>query len=79
MNVIHRFPHGATRRPGPDRPSSGYGRPVGRPGPRGALRRLRPAPFEPDRLVGVADPLPAEESVAVEESERSRDPRSVSW
>ena len=26
--------HGATTRPGPCRPTSGYGRPLGRPGPR---------------------------------------------
>ena len=25
--------HGATTRPGPRRPASGYGRPLGRPGP----------------------------------------------
>ena len=25
--------HGATTRPGPSRPASGYGRPLGRPGP----------------------------------------------
>jgi hypothetical protein len=29
-----RPPHGATTRPGPDRPASGYGRLPGRPGPR---------------------------------------------
>lgn len=28
--------HGATSRPGPCRPGSGYGRAVGRPGPRGS-------------------------------------------
>ena len=33
MNTLHRFPHGATRGPGLTRPLSGYGRPVGRPGP----------------------------------------------
>jgi hypothetical protein len=27
--------HGATKRPGPSRPASGYGQVVGRPGPRG--------------------------------------------
>ncbi len=33
MNTFHRFPHGATRGPGLERPLSGYGRPAGRPGP----------------------------------------------
>ena len=30
---MRRPPHGATARPGPSRPASGYGRGVGRPGP----------------------------------------------
>ncbi len=30
---MHRPPHGATIRPGPNRPASGYGRSLGRPGP----------------------------------------------
>jgi hypothetical protein len=30
---MRRPPHGATTRPGPDRPASGYGRLPGRPGP----------------------------------------------
>ena len=30
---MRRPPHGATSRPGPCRPTSGYGRAVGRPGP----------------------------------------------
>jgi len=33
---MRRPAHGATARPGPSRPASGYGRDVGRPGP-GAL------------------------------------------
>jgi hypothetical protein len=30
---MHRPPHGATTRPGPNRPAAGYGRSLGRPGP----------------------------------------------
>ena len=37
---MHRFPHGATRRPPFVRPGAGYGRRVGRPGPESA----RPKP-----------------------------------
>jgi hypothetical protein len=31
---MRRPAHGATTRPGPERPAAGYGRPLGRPGPR---------------------------------------------
>ena len=73
MNVIHRFPHGGTRGPGPSRPLSGYGRPVGRPGPRGALRRARPLPFDPRALLtSPVDPLAGIVAVLVELRERSR-------
>ena len=47
MNAIHRFPHGATRGPGMTRPLSGYGRPVGRPGPRGAQPGCAPRRSSP--------------------------------
>ncbi|HZP30829.1 MAG TPA: hypothetical protein VFC99_17910 [Acidimicrobiia bacterium] len=72
MNVIHRFPHGGSQRPGPARPLSGYGRPVGRPGPRGALRRARPVPFDPRQLLTCrADPLAGIVAVLIELRERS--------
>jgi hypothetical protein len=73
MNVIHRFPHGGTNRPGPSRPLSGYGRPVGRPGPRGALRRARPAPLDPQVLLtSPVDPVVGILAVLVELRERTR-------
>jgi hypothetical protein len=73
MNVIHRFPHGGTNRPGLARPLSGYGRPAGRPGPRGALRRARPAPFDPQVLLtSAADPVAGILAVMVELRERTR-------
>ena len=72
MNAIHRFPHGATRGPGMTRPLSGYGRPVGRPGPRGAQRRLRPSSFEPEQLINTAtNPVAVIVAVLVELRERS--------
>jgi hypothetical protein len=72
MSVKHRFPHGATRAPGPTRPLSGYGRPVGRPGPRGALRRARAIPFDPrDLLTGTADSVSPIVAVLVALRERS--------
>jgi hypothetical protein len=73
MNDIHRFPHGGTRGPGLSRPLSGYGRPVGRPGPRGALRRARQAPFDPQVLLSSpVDPVVGILAVLVELRERSR-------
>jgi len=73
MNVIHRFPHGGTNRPGLSRPLSGYGRPVGRPGPRGALRRVRPAPLDPRVLLtSPVDPVAGIRAVLVELRERTR-------
>lgn len=42
--------HGATSRPGPCRPASGYGRAVGRPGPR------VDDPLIEETGVGVLDP-----------------------
>ena len=44
---MRRPAHGATTRPGPCRPASGYGRELGRPG-RGC-RSSRAAPIEPSR------------------------------
>ncbi|MET0921023.1 MAG: hypothetical protein ABWY77_07470 [Acidimicrobiia bacterium] len=35
---MRRPAHGATSRPGPCAPASGYGRALGRPGPSGSLR-----------------------------------------
>jgi hypothetical protein len=40
---MHRPPHGATTRPGPRRPASGYGRALGRPGPSVGCRATEPA------------------------------------
>ncbi len=37
--AMRRLPHGATIRPGPTRPASGYGRRPGRPGPNRAIAR----------------------------------------
>jgi hypothetical protein len=73
MNVIHRFPHGGTNRPGPSRPLSGYGRPAGRPGPRGALLGARPAPFDPHVLLtSSVDPVVGILAVLVELREGTR-------
>jgi hypothetical protein len=73
MNVIHRFPHGGTRGPGPSRPLSGYGRPVGRPGPRGALRRAKPVELDPRQLLSrPVDPVVGILAVLAELRERSR-------
>ena len=50
--------HGATTRPGPCRPASGYGRELGRPGPRPSERSV-PAwaacTFEPGWLDNALD------------------------
>ena len=53
---MRRPPHGATTRPGPDRPASGYGRLPGRPGPGtlGALVPHDPALDAPVDLVALA-------------------------
>jgi hypothetical protein len=73
MNVIHRFPHGGTRGPGPSRPLSGSWRPVGSPGPLGALRRTRPAAFDPQELLQTpVDPVVGILAVLLELRERSR-------
>jgi hypothetical protein len=48
--------HGATSRPGPCRPASGYGREVGRPGPRAdepVAVESQPCPLEPAWFLGV--------------------------
>jgi hypothetical protein len=37
---MRRPPHGATARPGPARPASGYGRRLGRPGPEALGRHV---------------------------------------
>jgi len=42
--------HGATSRPGPTRPANGYGRALGRPGPR------RGGPVGREPLIDVLDP-----------------------
>lgn len=60
--------HGATSRPGPSRPGGGYGRVVGRPGPRAddtvgeAVSEADQAPFDLvafDGLLGVGVEQPA--------------------
>jgi hypothetical protein len=54
------------------RPLSGYGRPVGRPGPRGAQRLLRPSSFVPEQLIhSSVDPVSVIVAVLVELRERS--------
>lgn len=50
--------HGATSKPGPCRPASGYGRDVGRPGPRvtGPIDAARPAgTLDPAAFVELMD------------------------
>ena len=49
---MRRPPHGATTRPGPRAPGNGYGRLVGRPGPRVPI--VAAAPVEPAGF-GAAD------------------------
>ena len=44
--------HGATSKPGPSRPASGYGRALGRPGPR------RAGPLELHDGPALLDPTP---------------------
>jgi hypothetical protein len=53
---MRRPPHGATTRPGPERPASGYGRLPGRPGPRtgGALAAAVAVGAVPVDLVALA-------------------------
>jgi hypothetical protein len=53
---MRRPPHGATTRPGPDRPASGYGGPLGRPGPCSAGAVPAAEPVE-------AGPLGADQAV----------------
>jgi hypothetical protein len=59
--------HGATTRPGPCRPTSGYGRGLGRPGPRGGAAAVdgpEPDAFEPADFgepMGCASGVDAEE------------------
>ena len=50
--------HGATSRPGPCRPASGYGRELGRPGPRvdePIVTEPVPRPLEPARFLDLAE------------------------
>lgn len=48
---MRRLPHGATTRPGPERPASGYGRLPGRPGP-----SVADVPRDPvDPVAGVVE------------------------
>jgi hypothetical protein len=56
---MRRPAHGATCKPGPCRPASGFGQPVGRPGPRVPVA-VR-GPIEPEALVeaaGAPEPIP---------------------
>jgi len=55
--LMWRPAHGATSKPGPCRPASGYGRKLGRPGP--GSSEVAPAPtraFEPGWFVERAEP-----------------------
>jgi hypothetical protein len=52
---MRRPAHGATTKPGPCRPASGYGRPVGRPEPRLPIVARRPIDLE---LFADVTPLP---------------------
>jgi len=60
---MRRPAHGATTKPGPCRPASGYGKPLGRPEPRLPVVIRRPLELEaaaespPDSLA-VPEPLP---------------------
>ena len=53
---MRRPPHGATTRPGPDRPASGYGHALGRPGPCAGAGAVDPvdAPVSADQAVIAA-------------------------
>jgi hypothetical protein len=51
---MRRPAHGATARPGPRAPGNGYGRSIGRPGPRVPITAARP--LEPARFV-VVEPV----------------------
>lgn len=56
---MRRPAHGATRKPGPCRPESGFGQPVGRPEPRVPV--VMRGPIEPEALVegdGAPEPIP---------------------
>jgi hypothetical protein len=55
--------HGATTRPGPSRPASGYGRPIGRPEPRSEAlveRRAVERALEPSMFALPPAPVDAE-------------------
>ena len=52
---MRRPAHGATCKPGPCRPASGYGRPIGRPEPRVPVAVVRPL----DDARQLVDPAPA--------------------
>jgi hypothetical protein len=58
--------HGATTRPGPCRPESGYGRALGRPGPRsdGPLRLDDAAALDPTTFVALVEVLDPVEPAA---------------
>jgi hypothetical protein len=64
--------HGATTRPGPARPASGYGRAVGCPAP----RRDGPIPLHADPVVDVAGVLEVEALVASSEPVRAVEPEA---
>jgi hypothetical protein len=57
--------HGATSRPGPSRPASGYGRALGRPGPQAD------GPLSEEQLVSRLEPSVFRELVADLEVEAS--------
>ena len=56
---MRRPAHGATARPGPVRPASGYARPLGRPGPHTARFALVHEPAEAPRGGAVFDSVQA--------------------
>jgi hypothetical protein len=58
--------HGATKRPGPSRPASGYGQVVGRPGPRLS------GPIAHDRHSSWPDPSAFVASLLVPEPDAER-------
>ena len=53
---MRRPAHGATCKPGPCRPASGYGRLAGRPGPRVPVVMRRP--IEPETVMEPAPDVP---------------------
>jgi hypothetical protein len=59
--------HGATSRPGPCRPASGYGRALGRPGPRaGELpgHEERVGALDPSTFAALVQPVAADVGAA---------------